>query len=122
MPEEGVSLRDYLETCLKSIEDKIVAQTRYIEQHFELNEVAIKKAEEAMLTRLDSMNGFRSQINSERSNYVTKETQEVRSAIVDTRLKKLEMTGAFSAGKLWMFMALFAAVPTILALIALFKE
>ena len=57
-----VSLRDYMESRFKSVDDKLNSQSKYIEQHFELNELAIKKAEESMLTRLEGMNEFRAQI------------------------------------------------------------
>jgi hypothetical protein len=144
-----VSLRDYMEARFKSVDDKLIAQSKYIEQHFELNELAIEKAEESMLQRLESMNEFRAQIKDERGSYASKEmvesiklectdyaTKELvtnstaavkeslasTSTALDKRIKALENANSFSAGKLWMFMALFAAIPTILALIALFRK
>jgi hypothetical protein len=70
-----VSLREYLEAILKSEEE-----TR-------------KKAEEAILIRIEH---------------------------TDKRLSVLENASSFSAGKMWMVMLGFAIVPTIIALIALF--
>ncbi len=119
---DDVSLRDYLETCLKSLEDKIENQSEFIAQHFELNEKAIKKAEEAMQIRLEGMNEFRSQINMERMNYLTRDNYSVIHEELCKRVEKLETTNSFSAGKMWMVMAGFAAIPTILALLALFTE
>jgi uncharacterized coiled-coil protein SlyX len=115
-----VPLREYIESRINSLEDKIISQSKYIEQHFELNERAIKKAEEAMLVRLETMNEFRAQINKERTDYVTKEALAVCEKNTDARLKKLEMAGSFSAGRMWVVMAAFAAIPTILAIISLF--
>jgi hypothetical protein len=144
-----VPIRDYMDIRFKSVDDKLNAQSKYIEQHFELNELAIKKAEESMLQRLEGMNEFRAQIKDERGSYATKEMVEsiklectefaskesvtnsataikesiaASSTALDKRLKVLENANSFSAGKLWMFMALFAAIPTILALIALFRK
>lgn len=132
-----VSLRDYMESRFKSVDDKLNSQSKYIEQHFELNELAIKKADESMLTRLEGMNEFRAQIKEERGSYasreavdsiklacsefVTKDSATTTNNAVDKRLKALETASAFSSGKLWMVMAIFGGIPTILALIALFR-
>ncbi len=121
MPDE-VSLRDYVDLRIKNVEDKLDGQSKYMAQHFQLNELAIKKAEESMLTRLEGMNQFREQLNLERATYVTKEALIASMAERNSRLKTLETANAFSAGKLWMIMAIFAAIPTILAVIALFKK
>ncbi len=74
-----VSLRDYLESRLRNIEEKIDDQTELVRQHL------------GNVEKLES------------------------------RIRKLEMSSAFSSGKLWMVMAIFAVIPTILALIALFR-
>lgn len=81
MPEE-VPFRDYLDTCIKGLEDKIDSQAEFIKQHFALNELAIKKAEEAMLNRLEGMNEFRAQIREERGDYITKDTVKWLLAII----------------------------------------
>jgi hypothetical protein len=149
MDNNEVSLRDYIDIRFKSVDDKLTSQSKYIEQHFELNELAIKKAEESMLQRLEGMNEFRAQIKDERGDLATKESVESiklecaefaskelvtnsanaikeslasTSTALDKRIKALENANSFSAGKLWMFMALFAAIPTILALVALFRK
>jgi len=114
-----VSLRDYIDTRFKGIELQITEQSNYVKQHFDLNDKAAQKSEEALLVRLDSMNQFREQINMERGDYVTKEMQAIRAKAVDDRLQKLEMASSFSSGKMWMVMAGFAAVPTIVGLAAL---
>jgi len=118
---KDVSLRDYIDTRLKGIELQIEAQGKFISQHFILNEKAIQKAEEATGIRLDKINGFRAQINKERGEYLTKEAQLATDTNIDRRLKDLEVARAFSAGKMWMVMAVFTLVPTALALVALFR-
>ncbi len=131
MPDEQltVSLRDYIDTRIKNVESQIKSLSEFNAQHFYLNEEAIKKSEQAMTVRLEGMNEFREQINKERSDYVTKETlnvivenRETKFGIVNKRLEKLEITNAFSAGKMWVVMAAFAIVPTIIALISLFGK
>jgi len=121
MSAEDVTLLEYIDVRIRSLEDKIEALSKYNAQHFDLNEKAIRKAEEAMLIRLETMNEFRAQINQERISYATKDSVNLLWDAFDSRLKKLENANAFSAGKLWMVMAGFAAIPTILALIALFR-
>ena len=93
-----VSIRDYLDIRIKSLEDKIDSLSAFNAQHFQLSELAIKKAEESMTIRLNSMNKY------------------------NDRIQKLEMSGSFSAGKMWMVMATFAAVPTIIALVAFIRS
>ncbi len=105
MAEQNVSLRDYIDSCMKAEELRLTGFLNLVTQHFELNARAIEKAEEAM-----------------RATYITKEDLVMIMESQDKRIKDLELTRAFSAGKLWMAMAGFAAVPTILALIALFTR
>ena len=116
-----VPLRDYIDTKITAIQANIADLKEYIEQHFTLNEKAVKLANESMLTRLESMNEFRAQIREERANLATKEDIANMYTRLDYRVNCLEEARAFSSGKMWMVMAIFAAVPTILALIALFR-
>jgi hypothetical protein len=122
MTPDEVPLRDYMELLIKGLEAKLDAQSKFNAQHFGLNEIAIKKSEEAMLLRLENMNKFREQIQGERGALATKEWVGIMSEGLCTRLDKLENNSAFSAGKMWMVMAIFAAVPTVIALIALFAR
>ena len=119
MPED-VSLRDYIDTKINGVEEKIGDFKKFVAQHFELDDKAKCLANESILTRLETMNDFRAQINKERSDYVTREMLATHLENVDKRLKALEMAKAFSAGKAYAVVALFAAIPTIIALIALF--
>jgi hypothetical protein len=146
---DDVTLREYLTSLIQNIEDKLDAQAEYTMQHFKLNELAIKKAEDSMTMRLESMNEFREQLQNERqllatkenldsvskdfenrirsyeearADYATKENLVTQGGALDLRLKSLERANSFSSGKLWMVMAGFATIPTILALIAMFRS
>lgn len=92
---EEVSLRDYLEVKMQSLSDKLDAQATFNALHFDLNERAIKKAEESMTTRLEGMNEFRNQIKDERANLATKDITDA----LEKRVNGLELTGAKIAGK-----------------------
>ena len=119
--ERKISTKDYIDLRIRSVEDKIDHLAKFNEQHFELNELAIKKAEESMLLRLEGMNEFREQINKERESYATKQELTLKLEPINKSIKRIDEANAFSAGKMWMVMAIFAAIPTILALIALWR-
>lgn len=95
-----VSLKEYIDTRTTSIEKNITDLRLYIQQNFDLNDRALKIAADDLNLRLKTMSDEHNSLNG--------------------RVKCLETTKAFSAGKMWMVMAIFAAVPTVLALIALF--
>lgn len=129
MSDDSISIRDYFDLAIQRVEDQISALKEFEAQHFQLNELAIRKAEESMTNRLEGMNEFRLQLKDERTNLITKDVcekvrdgQVVESERLETRLKVLERANAFSSGRLWMVMAFFAAIPTILALVALFRK
>jgi DNA repair exonuclease SbcCD ATPase subunit len=117
---DDVTIKDYVGALIKNLEDKIDAQSKFTAQHFQLNEIAIKKAEDSMTARLEGMNEFREQLKEERGSLATKEHLESMTASFDARLKTIENANSFAAGKNWIIMSLFAAIPTVLALIALF--
>jgi regulator of replication initiation timing len=119
MPDD-VSLKEYIDSRINSLQANIGDLRSYIEQHFELNDKALMLANESMLVRLESMNEFREQIKEERANLATKEHLTALQKEFNSRIQPLEEAKAFSAGKMWMVMAIFAGIPTILALIALF--
>lgn len=147
---EDVSLKEYIDMRFKALEgqvravkefedqrfqnvlDRIDSVKEFDAQHFQLNELAIKKAETSMNERLNGMNEFRAQIKEERGSLATKENVLAVSdafkdslakttEVFDSRLKVLEKSGAFNSGKLWMIMTLFAAIPTIIALVAFIR-
>ena len=119
---DAVSIRDYIDSRMKAEERRLDDFLKLITQHFDLNAKAIEKAEEAMLIRLEQMNEFRAQINKERAEYASKEAVVEMWRNIEKRLKPLEESRAFSAGKLWMVMAAFATIPTILAVIAIYMQ
>ncbi len=116
-----ISLKEYTDTRLDGIEKQIVSLRDLVEQRFNMKECSDAKSAEAMAARLEHMNQFRTQINEERAGYVGRELMDKEIKLLDNRIKSLETTQAFSAGKLWVVMAIFAGIPTILALIALFR-
>ncbi len=105
MPDE-VTLRDYidLKICnvvekINGVSAKIDAQTAFNSQHFELNELAIKKAEDSMTARLEGMNEFREQIKEERANYVTRDILALTVKERNIRLEALENAKAENKGQ-----------------------
>ena len=92
--QEVISLKEYIDSSVNGLK-------AYFTQHFELNDTALKLANDGLFLEL----------------------KEIRNDCVDIskRVKALEESKAFSAGKTKMVMALFAAIPTVLALIALFR-
>jgi len=115
-----VSLKEYVDNQIGSLKGSIDGLHALMQQHFDLNDKALKLANEAMLVRLEGMNEFRAQIKEERANLATKEHLKAVEDRLCSRIVPLETAKAFSAGKMWMVMAIFAGIPTVLALIALF--
>lgn len=109
-----VSIKVYIDTCVSSLREAM-------QQHFDLNDKALRLANEAMLVRLESMNEFREQIKEERANLATKENLVAIYDKLDQRLKPLETSKAVSAGQLKLLTLLPSSIAGILALIALFK-
>ena len=109
-----VTLRDYIDTRFMELEKKLALQS-------DLNDRAIQKAEESLKIRLEAMNEFRKQIEKERQSYMTRDIYEANLKSVDERVKRLEISNAFSSGKLWMVMAGFTLVPVIIGIVALVK-
>ncbi len=121
MTPDEITFKEYLDIRIKSLEDKIDSQAQFNAQHFELNELAIMKAEGAVNKHLDSMNEFRNQMKDERDTFATRESLSLGVGDLEKRVDTLEKTNSFSAGRLWMIMAFFAGIPTIISLIALFR-
>lgn len=96
-----VSLQDYIDQRTNAIQDSIKDLRTYITDHFGMNDKALELAREEMSLKINKIENDCNGIHE--------------------RVVCLETTKAFSAGKMWMVMAIFAAIPTILALIALFK-
>jgi len=105
MTDDGITTKEYLDARCSGIElqlrttekhlgERIEALSDYVCDHFEIEEE-------------------------------TREVWEKRATetlkLIDTRVKELELAKSFSAGKMWMMMAILASIPTILAIIALFR-
>jgi hypothetical protein len=82
----------------------------------ELEKEARNIAFAASNQRLDVMNQFREQINSERAGYISRENFEAVTSSIDTRLKLLETKGSFLDGKMWVV----GAVVTLVGLFLYF--
>ena len=95
-----VSLQDYIDQKTGSIEKGITDLRTYLKDHFDMNDRALKLAREEMDLKIKKIESDCKDVNN--------------------RVVCLETSKAFSAGKMWMVMAIFAGIPTILALIALF--
>lgn len=119
--QEEISMKHYVDTCIKAAEDKIKALEKLTEQKDILHNRAIKEARDSMLQRLEGMNQFRDQIKEERLNYVSKDYLASALATIKGTIQKQEVHTSFSAGKVWMVMFLISLIPTILAIIALFR-
>jgi len=120
MADDSINIKEYVDRCVAHTDKSISDLKSYIDKVFELNKDALQLANESMLARLESMNEFRAQIKEERANLATKGDVTVVYDKLNGRLCPLEEAKAFSAGKMWMVMAIFAGIPTVLALIALF--
>ncbi len=115
-----IPLKEYIDVQIGGLKDQITGLHALMQQHFDLNDRAVKLANESMLLRLEDMNKFREQIKEERGMLATRENVTAIYDKLNGRLSPLEEAKAFSAGKMWMVMAIFAGIPTVLALIALF--
>ncbi len=102
MTPDEISISKYIDTRIKSVEDKLDGQMQFFSQHFVLTALALEKAEKETEAR--------------------KVRRDADFKDMEGRISNLEMTRSFSEGKMWMVMALFATVPTILAILALIKR
>jgi hypothetical protein len=92
---QNCPLNNIIEEKFKGVENKLDSNQAYNAQHFQLNELAIKKAEDSMTVRLENMNEFRAQLVDERSTMVSKTTHND----LEKRMTQLELAAAESKGK-----------------------
>ncbi len=111
-----------LHTQLARLEERIAAQDEQYKLHFELNDKAINAAKEETDIHLGNLNNFKAETLRMEGVYQRREVSDKRYAVIETRLQKLEMSGAFNSGKSWMIVSIVAAIPTVLALVALFSK
>lgn len=88
---EVVTLKNYLESRLDEMEKRWQVRS-------DLNDKALKSAADALNTRLEHLNEFRSQILEERSLYARREDTDYKISILQNELSKLY---GRSAGKEW---------------------
>jgi hypothetical protein len=96
-----VSLQDYIDQRTNSIDQSIKDLRIYLQDHFNMNDRALKLAREEMDLKIKKL--------------------ETDYKGVNDRVVCLETSKAFSAGKMWMVMAGFAAIPTIIGIIAFIR-
>lgn len=97
-----VALKEYLEGLISAKEKQDAAQWEAHRREHTLLKEALDVAHGVMNGRLEGMNEFRSQINSERGNYVAKVVYEERHERLIERLGELEKYKSNMDGKLWM--------------------
>lgn len=95
MPEETVSLRDYLDLNIHHLEAMAAAQKELSDQHFLLNELAIDKAQDSIDLRMETTNEWRGQSKDREAQFATKDTV----GSLEKSVKALELAGAKIAGK-----------------------
>ena len=78
---------------------------------------AINKAEVAVNQRLEGMNEFRVQLQTERSNYVQRMTFDTTNSSIDTRLKLLENKGSNFEGRMWVIGAVVVIINLVIAVV-----
>lgn len=83
-----VSLRDYLDKAIEGLRIEIGAVEKRTDSKLQLNSVAAEKALIALNERLETMNQFRQQINSERGLYITRDMLDLIIKPLQTRLEQ----------------------------------
>jgi len=87
-------------------------------------EYQLKVTEEHLSERIDALSDYVCdyfELEREAREAWEKQTTDTLR-LIDARVKELELSRSFSAGKVWMIMALLALIPTVLAIIALFQR
>ena len=120
MPEE-VSLKEYIDSCVKGLQQNILDLKDLVKKQFDLNKDAVKLAQDSLSIRLEHMNEFRNQIQDERAKLATKEELITLYDKLDARLKPLEAQKVISSGQIKLLATLPASIAAILAIVALFK-
>lgn len=93
VPNNGkVSLKEYLSRRMDDLEKRI-------QTIFDMNAVAIDKAEKRMDTRLEGMNEFRDQLRDQASRFITRVEFDALMEKLNASVKSLELTRATLEGK-----------------------
>ena len=140
--DDSISIREHLETALKNqreyvdlavkrVADSVVSLEKRVaetnDQHnlshsreHGMTELAVKKAEEAMSSRLEAMNEFRGQITDERGRYLTKDEFQRFEESLGKQVDAIEKSIS-GMGKV-VFGSLIAAVTLITMLVTLWAR
>jgi len=90
---EMVTLREYLEReqagQRREILDKLAEYRDSHEREHALLAEAIKRAQEALIVRLEGMNEFRSQLEQERASMMTRDTFDAKHEALEATVNKL---------------------------------
>jgi polyhydroxyalkanoate synthesis regulator phasin len=86
--DEAVSLRDYIDTRIKAVEDRFAS----VERSTDIAANTVDK-------RLENMNEFRSQLNEQASHFITRTEHDV----LEARIQAIERSVANIQGRFWAF-------------------
>lgn len=103
----NVALREYIEAQLDALERRLTLRA-------DLEQLAVKKAEEAMLIRLDGMNEIRAAMRDQTGQFVTRDTYETKHDTMVARVHLLETRVANLDGRAAIFSAIIALVVSAL--------
>lgn len=94
----------------------------YVDQHNISSQVAVDKAEHAMNVRLEAMNEFRSQLNTQASRFVTRDEVDRIVTSIESDIRFLRESRAEIAGKANQSSVMIATTIAIIgAIIAIFE-
>lgn len=106
---DDITIRDYIDTRIESINRRLdtiakMHEVAIVDSEKRLNDKladrdkVIQKADDVMDDRLDQMNRFRDQINSERVIYVTRDQLEINLKSLHDQIAILTRTMTLSSG------------------------
>lgn len=117
MTDDSITFREYIESIIKSLDDKLISQwSAHDKVHNHLDE-SRKLAVTEINRRLDEMNNFREQVTDERANFVDKETYQVKMDDLIRRMDKFENWRSNLEGKMWMLGAVITGLTVIINLV-----
>lgn len=112
-----VALREYLEGLLSAMEKQSTARwDAHAREHILLKE-AIDAAHAVLEGRLEAMNEFRKQIQTERHEFIKKDEYDIRRDQLDKRINKLENDKSNLDGRFWMLGSVLTGLTILLPLL-----
>ena len=112
--------QDQIEQYLRLHGVKFVHRSRMDKRttgHFETQQVALDKAEQALSLRLEAMNEFRDQITQERALYVTRDQLDLSMKIVTTTVQPIQTAQTLMRGRETMLLSIVTLALAIGALV-----